>query len=115
MTRPKQVVTNDDVHDPAGAFNLVTGVQMPVIAKQHDADFVLIHVERNAENVSGKLYQFLKAYTGKAGDLGNAGGDADDRAHLPRRELRRERLPRLAYYGKRTVEDTLQAFRRRDH
>src|SRR5664279_3707703 len=42
-----------------------------------------VHVEGNAEHIAGKLYQLLKAYTGKAGYLGNAGGDADDRTHLP--------------------------------
>jgi hypothetical protein len=88
---------------------------MPVFAEQHDADFVLVHVERDAEHIAGKLYQLLKAHAGKAGDLGDAGGDADDRAHLPWRQLRREGFPHLAYSSKRAVEDTLQAFRRSDH
>ena len=66
---------------------------MPVFAEQHDADFVLVHVERDAEHAAGKLHQLLKAHAGKAGDLGDAGGDAGDRAHLARRQLRREVLP----------------------
>jgi hypothetical protein len=57
---------------------------MPVIAEQHDADFVLVQVERNAENAAGKRQQFLKADAGQTGDLGDAGGDAGDRADLPR-------------------------------
>ncbi len=87
---PQQSVAHGHVHDPARALDLIAGVQMPVFAEQHDADFVLVHVERDAEQIAGKLHQLLKAHAGKAGDLGDAGGDAGDRAHLARRQLRRE-------------------------
>ena len=79
----QQLVADDHIHDPARALDLIAGVQMPVFAEQNDADLVLVHVEGNAEHIAGKLYQLLKAYTGKAGDLGDAGSDADDRTHLP--------------------------------
>ena len=111
----QQSVAHGHIHDPARALDFIAGVQMPVVAEQHDADFVLVHVERDAEHIAGKLQQLLKAHAGKAGDLGDAGGDAGDRAHLARRQLRREGFPRLAYSGERAVEDTLQAFGRRVH
>ena len=63
---------------------------MPVVAEQHDADLVRIDVEGDAVHIAGKLDQLLEADTGQAGHLGDAGGDAGDRAHLPRLQLRRE-------------------------
>ena len=108
---PEQSVAHGHIHDPARALDFIARVQMPVFAEQHDADFVLVHVERDAEHFAGKLHHLLKAHAGEAGDLGDAGGDAGDRAHLPRRQLRREGFPHLAYSSERAVEDTLQAFR----
>ena len=107
---PQQSVAHDHIHDPARALDLVAGVQMPVFAEQHDADFSLVHVERHADDIAGELYQLLEAHGGEAGDLGDAGGDAGDRANLPRRQLRRERFPHAADAGKSVVENTLQAF-----
>ena len=107
----QQSVADGHVHDPARALDFIAGVQMPVFAEQHDADLVLVHVERDAEHAAGKLEQLLEAHAGKAGDLGDAGGDRRDRAHLVRRQLRREGFPHLAYRSQRAVEDTLQAFR----
>ena len=72
----QQPVAHGHIHDAAGALDFVAGLQVPVIAEQHDADFVLVHVERDAEHIAGKLHQFLEADTGKAGDLGDAGGNA---------------------------------------
>ena len=112
---PQQSVAHGHVHDPARALDFVAGVQMPVFAEQHDADFVLVDVERDAEHVAGKLHQFLEAHAGQPGHLGDAGGDAGDRADLARRELRREGFPRLADRGERVVEDALQAFRLGGH
>ena len=83
-------------------------MQMPVVAEQHDADFVFVDVECDAEHIAGKLHQFLETHAGKTGDLGDAGGDAGDRADFPRRQLRREGFPRLAYPGKRAVENVLR-------
>ena len=106
----QQSVAHGHIHDPARALDFIAGVQMPVFAEQHDADFVLVHVEGDAEHIAGKLHQLLKAHAGKAGDLGDAGGDAGDRADFARRQLRREGSPRLAHSGKRAVENVLQAF-----
>ena len=72
---PQQSVAHGHVHDPARALDFVARVQMPVFAEQHDADFVLVHVERDAEHAAGKLDQLLEAHAGKAGHLGDAGGD----------------------------------------
>ena len=111
----QQSVAHGHVHDPARALDFIARVQMPVFAEQNDADFVLVHVERDAEHTAGKLHQLLKAHAGEAGDLGDAGGDAGDRAHLPWRQLRRECFPRLAHAGERAVEDALQALGCRAH
>ena len=46
---PQQSIAHGHIHDPAGALDFIAGVQMPVFAEQHDADFVLVHVERDAE------------------------------------------------------------------
>ena len=108
---PQQSVAHGHVHDPAGALDFIARVQMPVFAEQHDADFVLVHVERDAEHIAGKRHQFLEAHAGEAGHLGDAGGDTGDRAHLPRRQLRRECFPHLADSGKRAVEIVLEALR----
>ena len=36
---PQQSVAHDHIHDPARALDFIAGVQMPVFAEQHDADF----------------------------------------------------------------------------
>ena len=88
---------------------------MPVFAEQHDADFVLVYIERDAEHTAGKREQLVEAHAGKAGDLGDAGGYRPDRTHFMRYQLRRERFSHLAYCSERAVDDTLQAFRRSVH
>ena len=107
----QQSIAHGHVHDPARALDFISRVQMPVFAEQNDANFVRVHVERNAEHIAGKCHQFIKAHAGKTGHLGDAGGDAGDRAHLPWRQLRRECFPHLAYSGKRAVENVLEALR----
>jgi hypothetical protein len=52
----QQCVAHGHVHDPARALDFIARMQMPVFAEQHDADFVLVHVERDAEHIAGKLY-----------------------------------------------------------
>ena len=47
-------------------------LQMPVLAEQHDPDFVLIDVKRNAKHIAGELYQLLKSHIGEPRYLGNA-------------------------------------------
>ena len=79
----QQTLAHGHIHDPARALDFIARVQIPVVAEQHDADFVLVHVERDAEHIAGKRHQLLKAHAGKSGHLGDAGGDAGDRAHLP--------------------------------
>ena len=82
---------------------------MPVVAKQHDADFVLVHVERNAVDATGEFDQLLEAHAGEAGHLGDAGGDTGDRANLVWPQLRGECFSRLAYSGEHVIEDAWQA------
>ena len=88
---------------------------MLAFAKEHDADFVRIDVECDAVQITGKLHQLIKAHARKARDLGDADGDARDRAHLLRRHLRRERFQRAADTRERLVEDGTQAIRRVVH
>ena len=105
----EQSVANGHVHDPARAPDFISRMEMRIFAEQHDADFVFVHIEGNAEHIAGESHQFIKAHAGKPGHLGDAGGDAGDRAHLARRQLRRERFPHLADAGKRAVEIVLEA------
>ena len=51
----QQAVAHGHVHHPAGALDFIAGMQMPVFAEQHDADLVLVHVERDAEYAARKL------------------------------------------------------------
>ena len=111
----EQGVAHGHVHDPARAPDLVAGVQARVVAEQHDAEFGLVHVEHDAEDAAGKLDQFLEADVGQTRDHGDAGVDAGDRADLARRQLRRERFPRVAQGGERPVENGLEALGFGDH
>ncbi len=86
-------------------------MEMPVFAEEDDADLVGIDVEGNAEHLPREDHQFLKADVGEARDLGDAGGDTDDRPHLPQGQLRDEGFPRLAYCGQSTVENGMEALR----
>src|ERR1019366_2606954 len=88
---------------------------MPVFAQQNHANFVSVHVERNAEDVDGKGHQFIKAHTGETGHLGDACCDTGDRAHLPWRQFRRESFSHLADSSKRAVEIVLEALRFHAH
>ena len=107
-----QSIAHRHVHHATRAFDLIARVQVLAFAKKHDADFVRIDVERDAEQIAGKLHQLIKAHARKARDLGDADGDARDRAHLTRRHLRRERFQRPADTRERLVEDSMQAIRR---
>ena len=112
---PDQSIAHRYVHHTTRALDLGARVQVPAIAKQHDADFVLIDVERDAVQIAGKLHQFIKAHARKARDLGDADGDARDRAHLTRRHLRGESFQRPADTSERLIEDSMQAIRRVVH
>ena len=109
---PDQSIAHRHVHHTTRALDLIARVQMLAFAKEHDADFVLIDVERDAVQIAGKLHQLIKAHARKARDLGDADGDARDRAHLTRRHLRRESFQRPADTRERLVEDSMQAIRR---
>ena len=108
-----QSLAHGHVHDTTRALDLIARVQVLVFAKEHDADLVRIDVECDAEQIAGKLHQLIKSHARKARDLGDAGGDARDRAHLARRQLRRERVQRPANTCECLVEDSMQAIRRR--
>ena len=85
-------------------------MQVPIFAKQHDADLALVDVEGDAEQIAGKADQLLEAHAGESGHLGDAGSDAGDGAHFPQRQPRGEGLARSAYRIERVVEHILQAF-----
>ena len=106
---PDQPVAHRHIHDMSPALDLIARMQLPVVAKQHDADFVFIDVECDAIHFTGKLQHLLKAHAGETRHLGDAGGQASDRPHLPWRQLRCEGFSHLAYSSKRAVEDVLQA------
>jgi hypothetical protein len=61
----QQPVAHGHVHDPARALDFISRVQMPVFAEQNDADFVRVHVERNAEHIAGKLTTSSKPTPGR--------------------------------------------------
>src|SRR5208337_861120 len=109
---PDQTITHRHVHHTTGTLDLVAGMQMLAFAEENDADFVRVDVERDAVEIAGKLHQLIKADAWKARDLGDAGGDARERAHLTRRQLRRESLQRPADTRERRVEDAVQTIRR---
>ena len=82
---------------------------MPIFAEQYDADFRLVHVECHAEQIAGNFTNSSKPTARKAGDLCDAGGDAGDRAHLPRRQLRRECFPHLAIPAKARSKNSVSS------
>jgi hypothetical protein len=92
----QQAVAHGHIHDPAGAFDFVASVQMPVFAQQHHADLFLVHVERDAKHIAWKFHQLINTHARQAGDPGDARGHAGDRAHLLHRQLRRVAFAPLA-------------------
>jgi len=102
---PQQSIAHGHVHDPARALDFSSRVEMPEFAEQNDADFIRVHIERNAEQIAGERHQFIKAHAGKTRNFGDAGSDTGDRAHLPWSQLGRECFPHLAYFRKRAVEN----------
>ena len=49
ITRPSNELADPHVHDTAGAGDFVSGVEVGVVSKQHDTDFVFVQVESDAE------------------------------------------------------------------
>ncbi len=80
---------------------------MPVFTEQNDADLIRIHIERNAEHITRKCHQFIKAYTGETRYFSDAGGNTDHSANLPWRQLQREGFSHLTYASKDAVENVL--------
>jgi hypothetical protein len=111
----QQSIAHGYVHDPTGTPDFISRVEMPVLAEQYHADFVCVHVERNAEHVAGKRHQFIKAHTREPRHLGDTGSDTSDRTHLLWCQLRCEGFSHLAYAGKRTVKNVLEALRFHAH
>ena len=63
---PQQTVSDRDVHDSPGAFDFVARVQILILAEQDHADFVLVHVEGDAQQTAAESHQFVIARAGKA-------------------------------------------------
>ena len=56
MTRPRSAVAHRHIHDAPRSLDFVARVKMRVFAEQHDADFVLVHVECNAKPTTRKRH-----------------------------------------------------------
>ena len=78
----QQAIAHSHVHDPAGALNFISCIEMPVLAEQNDADFVRVYVECDAGHIAGKHHQFIITYAGQTRHFSNAGGDTDDCARF---------------------------------
>ena len=61
----QQTVSHRYVHDPPGAFDFVARMQILIFTEQDHADFILIHVERDAQQIATKSHQFLIPYAWK--------------------------------------------------
>jgi hypothetical protein len=80
------------------------GVQILIVAQQDDADFVLVHVERDAQQAAGELHQFFEPHAGQAGNRGDAGGDVRDDAHFMRSQVAGGRLRGLTQVRERPID-----------
>ena len=109
---PDQSIAHRHVHHTTRTLDLVARVQMFAFAKEHNTDFVGIDVERDAEQIAGKLHQLIKTHTRKTRDRGDANRDARNCSHLTRRHLGRESFQRPAYPRERVVKDGMQVVRR---
>src|SRR5208283_3436535 len=47
---------------------------MPIFSEQNDANFVLVHIERDAEQAAGKSQHFVETHAGQTRHFGDAGG-----------------------------------------
>ena len=62
---PDQSIAHRHVHHTTRTLDLVARVQVFAFAKEHNTDFVGIDVERDAEQIPGKLHQLIKTHTRK--------------------------------------------------
>lgn len=60
---PQQSITHGHVHDPTRALDFISSVEMPVFAEQNNADFVHVHIERNAKQIARKSHQFMSQFS----------------------------------------------------
>ncbi len=103
-------VADRHIHHMAAALDLVAGVQMPVVAKQHDADLVLVDVERDAIQFAGKFHHFLVTDAGQSRDPRDAGGQAGHDADFVRTQPLRVRLAHLVEVREGMVNCGLKVF-----
>jgi len=54
-SRDRAIRPHRHVHDAACALDFIACVQMRILTEQHDTDFVLVHIERDAEGAARKL------------------------------------------------------------
>ena len=62
----QQTVSHRYVHDPPGAFDFVARVQILIFAEQDHADFVLVYVECDTQQIATEFHQLLMPNAGKA-------------------------------------------------
>ena len=81
----EQTLAGRDLHDAAGAADLVAFLDLGRLAQQHGADVVLLEVQRHAHHAVGQLEQLAGHRLFEAVDAGDAvayGDDGTDLRHL---------------------------------
>ena len=63
---PQQSVAYRHIHDSACPRHLIACAEVLMPAQQYDADFLLVHVERDSKRTAGKLKKLLEAGTWEA-------------------------------------------------
>jgi hypothetical protein len=99
----------------AAAFNFITCLQVPVITKEYDPNFIFVDIERDTIDVAGKLQDLFKTDTRQTGNFSDASGDTGNRSRFPRRQLGRKGIPGLLNTVKYFVKGSLQHFIRWFH
>ena len=77
-----QRLANGNVHDAAGALDLVALADLGVVAQQHGADLVLLEVHREAGDAVRKLDQLAGHHLVEAMHARDTVAERDDRADL---------------------------------
>ena len=110
-----QGIADADVHDAAGTFDFVSGVQVGIVTEKHDTDFIRIDIEGDAEQIAGKFDQFLKSDAGQSGYHGDPGGDRGNSSDFTRSELMLVSVEYLADTGKSAFGTAQQGIGQRTH
>src|SRR5271169_5280443 len=76
---PDQSLPHRHVHHMPPAFYFIARMQVPIIAEQDDADLILIDIECDAVQITGKPHHLFKTHAGKTRYPGNTRGQAGDR------------------------------------